>query len=155
MKGDPLSGLSDVWSLGCTVYYFCCDCGLDSRDKFNKLNKLTKSLIDGVSTEKLKNDGEMFKGINILAEDFILTCLKVDPKERYYPYVLLNHPFITNSKLDIENDKKQSKNLLPQKKSIKSEVVSKSISPIMTSSQSNVDTSKFNYKTQEMHHQSL
>ena len=145
------SALSDVWSLGCTVYYFCCDSGPDSTEKLDKLNKLTSSLIkNSESTDKLKNQDEIFKGINILAEDFILTCLKVDPMERHYPYVLLNHPFIKNSQLDIKNDKNQDKNNQPQ-----SEVVSKRYSPMMTSSQSDVDTSKFNYKTQETRHQNL
>lgn len=87
LEGNGYGRAADIWSLGCTVYEM-----LMGVPPFIGKNHFQTSKLIMDYTEGSLN----WKGIGELEKDFIGSCLKIDPLQRYNVKKLLNHPFIKN-----------------------------------------------------------
>lgn len=87
---------ADIWSLGCTVYEM-----ITGSPPFLGWSHYEASVkVINYQEGSLKYPLET----SILAQDFINCCLRKSPYKRLNVLKLLNHPFVTQSVFNLEND---------------------------------------------------
>ncbi|CAL9232034.1 unnamed protein product [Arabidopsis halleri] len=80
---DGYGSPADIWSLGCTVLEMC-----TGHIPYFSLTPVTQIRIERGTLPDIPDT------LSLDAQDFIVTCLKVNPEERPTAAVLLNHPFV-------------------------------------------------------------
>ena len=86
-KGDEYDLKVDVWSLGVIVYAMLC-----GNLPFN--GKDNEQIRDSILESEVTFDKNLWGKVSVLASDFVLNCLRKDPKERLSVQELFEHVWI-------------------------------------------------------------